>query len=61
MGLPEDYTQKLLATVSNTTADECLKIAQRQVHAEELVIVVVGPASKLQAGFEAIAPVTVVK
>ncbi|MFN7730943.1 MAG: M16 family metallopeptidase [Pirellula sp.] len=61
MGLPEDYTQKLLATVSNTTADECLKIAQRQVHAEELVIVVVGPASKLQAGLEAIAPVTVVK
>jgi zinc protease len=61
MGLPDDHAQRLLATVASTSAEQCLKIAQKHVQPEELVIVVVGPASKLKEGLEAIAPVTVVK
>jgi zinc protease len=61
MGLPDDHTQKLLATVASTSAVQCLKIAQKHVQPNELVIVVVGPANKLKEGLEAIAPVTVLK
>lgn len=61
LGLPDDYTQQLLSAVATTTAEKCLQVAQKHVRPDALTIVVVGPASKLKAGLEAIAPVTVVK
>jgi zinc protease len=61
MGLPDNYAQTLLTTVTSTTAEQCLAIAKEQVRFDELVIVVVGQASKLKAGLEAIGPVTVIK
>lgn len=61
LGLPDDYTQQLLSAVSSTTAEMCLKVAQKHVAPEQLTIVVVGPARKLKELLEKIAPVTVVK
>jgi len=61
LGLPDDYTQQLLSAVSSTTAEMCLKVAQKHVTPEQLTIVVVGPARKLKEVLEKIAPVTVVK
>jgi zinc protease len=61
LGLPEDYTQQLLSAVASTSAERCLKVAQKHVRPDELIIVVVGPAKKLKEGLEKIAPVIVVK
>lgn len=61
MGLPDDYAQQLLSAVASTTAERCLRVAKDHVRPDELTIVVVGPARKLQAGLEKLAPVTVVE
>lgn len=61
LGLPDDYSQQLLSAVSSTSAEQCIKVAKKHVRPDELVVVVVGPASKLKAGLEEIAPVTVVR
>lgn len=61
LGLPDDYPQQLLSAVSSTTAEMCLKVAQKHVTPEQLTIVVVGPARKLKEELEKIAPVTVVR
>ena len=61
MGLPADYYKQMLDHVADTTAESCLALAQQHVHPQQLTIVVVGPARKLQAKLEEIAPVTVVK
>jgi zinc protease len=61
LGLPDDYAQQLLDAVASTTREQCLQIAQKHIRPNELVIVVVGPAKKLLAGLEQIAPVTVVQ
>ncbi len=61
LGLPDDYPQQLLSAVSSTTAEMCLKVAQKHVTPEQLTIVVVGPARKLKEDLEKIAPVTVVR
>jgi zinc protease len=61
LGLPDNYSEQLLATVARTSREVCAKIAEKHVHPEELIIVVVGPAKTLKAGLEEIAPVTVVK
>ncbi len=61
LGLPDDYTQQLLSAVASTSADMCLEVAQEHVRPDELIVVVVGPAKKLKAGLESLAPVTVVQ
>ncbi len=61
LGLPDNYTEQLLAEVAESTREQCLQVAQKHVRPDELVIVVVGPADKLREGLEKIAPVTVVK
>ncbi len=60
LGLPDDHPQQLLSAVSSTTAEMCIKVAQKHVTPEQLTIVIVGPARKLKADLEKIAPVTVV-
>ncbi len=60
LGLPDDFTQKLLAAVASTTAEECLRVAKSRVHPDSLSIVVVGPAKELKEGLEKLAPLTVI-
>ncbi len=60
-GLPRDYFESLLAGVARTTANECVDLTRARVDPAKMVVVVVGPASKLKEGLEKIAPVTVVK
>ncbi|MGO8927215.1 MAG: M16 family metallopeptidase [Limisphaerales bacterium] len=59
-GLPLDYLQRSLATISSSTAPQCEAFARRRVDPARLVIVVVGDASVVAKDLEAIAPVTVV-
>ncbi|MFZ4471105.1 MAG: M16 family metallopeptidase, partial [Pirellula sp.] len=61
LGLPDNYSEELLATVARTSREVCASIAQKHVHPDELIIIVVGPAKTLKAGLEEIAPVTVLK
>ncbi len=61
MELPDDYYDQMLDGVKTTTAEECLQLATDNVHTDQLVIVVVGPAKKLRSDLEKIAPVTVVE
>ncbi len=60
-GLPTTYDHDLLAAVSKTDAAACLELAQTKIDPDRLTIVVVGPAKKLSADLEKIAPVTVVE
>ncbi len=59
--LPDDYPQQLLSAVASTSAEQCLEVAQKHVKPKQLVVVIVGPASKLREDLEKIAPVTVVE
>ena len=61
LGLPSDYFAQLLDGVAKTTAEDCVNLAKQHVDAERMVVVVVGPATELREGLEAIAPVTVVE
>lgn len=61
MGLSDNYFDQLIDEVNQTTSDDCLRIAKTRIHPNELVIVVVGPASELKAGLETIAPVEIVE
>ncbi len=58
--LPDDYMEKLIKTVSATTADDCIALAKKTVDPSRMVVVVVGPASELKEDLAKIAPVTVV-
>jgi zinc protease len=58
--LNKDYYDKLLQTVRNTSAGDCVKLAEKTVSPQKLVIVVVGDAGKIKADLEKIAPVEVV-
>jgi zinc protease len=58
--LNKDYYDKLLQTVQNTSAQDCVKLAGKTVSPEKLVIVAVGDAGKIKADLEKIAPVEVV-
>jgi zinc protease len=60
-GLPLDYYEQSLARVTTTTATECMALVRDTPAAEQLVIVVVGPASRLRDDLAKIAPVTVVE
>jgi zinc protease len=58
--LSEDYYKNLVETVQNTSAQECVKLAQKFLNPDKLVFVVVGDASVIRANLEKIAPVSVV-
>ncbi|GAG13684.1 unnamed protein product, partial [marine sediment metagenome] len=60
-GLPVDYSERMLKHVAKTTEDDCVRVAQEQVDASKMVVVVVGPAKRLREDLEQIAPVTIVK
>jgi zinc protease len=58
--LDNDYYDKLVRTVQNTSAQDCVTLAQKTLAPEKLAIVVVGDASVIKTDLEKIAPVTVV-
>jgi predicted Zn-dependent peptidase len=59
-GLPADFFEQLLRGVSNTTREECARLAKSGIDPTKMVVVVVGPAAVVKPQLEAIAPVTVV-
>lgn len=59
-GLPPDYYQKMMDHIAGVDGAACAALAQETIDTSRLVIVVVGPAKKLQPELEKIAPVTVV-
>jgi len=58
--LAPDYFKKLISGIVATSADDCAKLIARSVDPKHCVVVVVGPAEKIRADLEKIAPVTVV-
>jgi zinc protease len=58
--LPSNYQKLLLSEITQTTADQVRSAAEKLIHRQGLVIVVVGEAEKIQADLEKIAPVTVI-
>ena len=40
MGLPDNYFDKLIETVNETSAEDCLRIAKSRVHPDSFIIVV---------------------
>ena len=58
--LDKDYYDKLLQTVQNTSAEDCVKLANKTIQPEKVVIVVVGDAAKIKSDLEKLAPLTVV-
>ena len=58
--LPEDYLQRYLRSVKQTTADAVAAAAKRLIHRDQLAIVVVGQAKAIRKDLETIAPVTLV-
>jgi zinc protease len=58
--LPDDYLQKLLAGVKAAEGPQIMESAKELIDPDHLVFVVVGEASKIKAGLEKIAPVTVI-
>jgi zinc protease len=59
--LSEDYFKKLVETVQNTSAQDCVKLAQKFLSPDKMIIVVVGDAGAVKADLEKIAPVSVVQ
>ena len=59
--LSPGYLRNYLAGIGATTSQDVQNSAKELMNADELVIVVVGPAQDLKDGLEKIAPVTVVK
>ncbi len=59
-GLSPDYFQRMMDAVGKLEPGDCAKLTLETLDPGKLVIVVAGPAAVLQAGLEAIAPVTVV-
>jgi zinc protease len=60
-GLPLNYFEKTLAQVAKVSSAACTKLVRSNPDPDKLIIVVVGPASRLQDDLEKIAPVTVIK
>ena len=59
-GLPRDYFEQLLRNVAETSRDACTQLVKQRVHPEQMIVVVVGPASVIGPQLESIAPVTIV-
>jgi zinc protease len=58
--LTSNYQKLLLSEITQTTADQVRSTAEKLIHRQGLVIVVVGEAEKIQSDLEKIAPVTVI-
>ena len=58
--LGADYLDKLLETIGETTAEDCIKFVKETIDPDKLVVIVVGDAEKIKDDLEKIAPVTVV-
>jgi len=58
--LGADYLDRLLETIGETTAEDCIKFVKETVNPDKLVVIVVGDAEKIKDELEKIAPVTVV-
>ena len=59
--LQPDYLDRLLESIANTTAEQCVDLAKRTIDPDKMVVVVVGDAKKIKKDLEEIAPVEVVK
>jgi len=59
--LNDDYLDKLLAAVQNTTVADCQRLIDKTLTPDKLIIVVVGDANLLRSELERIAPVEVIK
>jgi len=59
--LPLDHVQRTLGVIASTDAPQCQSLARRLVDPDQLLIVVVGDASRIREELKAIAPVTVVE
>jgi zinc protease len=60
-GLPTDYFEKLLAAVSKTDPNDCMKLVKRTVDPNNMVIAVIGDANAVKGDLEKIAPVIMAK
>jgi zinc protease len=60
-GLPTDYFEKLLAGVSKTEPDDCVKLVKRTIDPNNMAIIVVGDANAVKSELERISPVTTAK
>jgi zinc protease len=58
--LDGDYYKNLVQTVQNTSAQDCIQLAQKFLNPDKMVIVIVGDASAIKTDLEKIAPVSVV-
>jgi predicted Zn-dependent peptidase len=59
--LDNDYFDKLLKGITATNAEDCIKLTDKTIQPDKLVIVIVGDAGKITADLEKIAPVKVVE
>jgi zinc protease len=57
--LGDEYFEKLLSKIADTSARECLELVAETVDPGKMVVVVVGDASKIKESLAEIAPVTV--
>jgi DNA-binding transcriptional regulator YhcF (GntR family) len=58
--LNEDYLDKLLYNVQNTTIEDCSNLVQKTLTPDKMLIVVVGDAASLKEPLEKIAPVKMI-
>lgn len=58
-GLPDNYLERLMAAMRDTTAETALESARRFVNRDAMTIVLVGPAEELHPQVEVFGPVTV--
>ena len=59
--LGADYLDRLLETIGETTAEDCIEFVKETVDPDKLVVVVVGDAEKIKDELEKIAPVVVIR
>jgi zinc protease len=60
-GLPADYFEKLLAAVSKTEPNDCVRLVAKTVDPNNMAIIVVGDANAVKGELEKIAPVMMTK
>ena len=58
--LGDDYLERYMKKVADTTSDECLSLARRTLAPNKMVVIVVGDAAKLKDQLSKIAPTTVI-
>jgi zinc protease len=59
-GLPDDYWDRFGASIEAVTAEQAFAAAQKHIHPDQGLIVVVGEASAVKPALDAYGPVTVV-